>query len=606
MLQPNIHTPNPIFLPTAIREFVRSSAANTSKGDSCCSLKKVTGLKSLNMELSWTPFQFGCKIPTDEDVSRVNDEFEFPGLIDIDSSKITNLLERAAMSSNTINNLRGWNYFDANIEPTDIAQFEIMLTREERRRTSKVSDYPKDDRLSDQIELHPFHTSDGDGENETPDITARGLAKSPSCAWDVALDGSGVSFARSPSAAGDRSLVQDQFVNDLVLHQETDKENVPPVLHYPQPRQFVDIHGLYQDQDSFPFETPSENTVYGAFVPLSFDSSHGPSHQHSQTYETDQEFIHDECTTGTDKSSFSKSLLRRSASHEVLVEQVPGPTDAIPSSNSTLNPAEAIHDTLLTSTHATFAARSLAEFMAWRNKPGNLASFNVTDRPNAAEISSDHIPSGTPSAGYVTPENIVDQNTLFLPSPWQLPPTLHRYLASIDLLQKRSIVHFLGVSECAVELVERSTLGGVDLILDSDTAVVFASLMALPSQCEALAASLGRQSWRYLHVLVIFEGFSSSLAYKFDPTSTRLAPNPYTPPILKAIKKLRRDLGIAEALETKNPNASIKFAFANSVQEAALFTRCFGDIAEANDITGGAIWGPRAWLDVEEQEVQIH
>jgi hypothetical protein len=167
------------------------------------------------------------------------------------------------------------------------------------------------------------------------------------------------------------------------------------------------------------------------------------------------------------------------------------------------------------------------------------------------------------------------------------------------------MVRSLGVRECAVELVERDTLGGVDLILDPHTTVIFASLMALPSQCEALIARLGEQSWRFARLLVIFEAFSSSLAYKSDPASTRLTPSAYTPPILKAIKKFRRDLGIAEALETKNVRASIHFAFADSVHEAALFTRCFGDCAEANDTTGGAIWGPREWLDVEEQEVRI-
>jgi len=72
-----------------------------------------------------------------------------------------------------------------------------------------------------------------------------------------------------------------------------------------------------------------------------------------------------------------------------------------------------------------------------------------------------------------------------------------------------------------------------------------------------------------------------------------------------SIKKLRRDLGIAEALGTNNAQTSIHFAFADSVHQAALFTRCFGDCAEANDVTSGAIWGSRGWLDVQEQEVRI-
>ena len=46
-------------------------------------------------------------------------------------------------------------------------------------------------------------------------------------------------------------------------------------------------------------------------------------------------------------------------------------------------------------------------------------------------------------------------------------------------------------------------------------------------------------------------------------------------------------------------------AFANTVEEAAVLTRCFGDIAEAADAdaTAGALWGDRAWLEDEYIEV---
>ncbi|KZP24085.1 hypothetical protein FIBSPDRAFT_889053 [Athelia psychrophila] len=42
---------------------------------------------------------------------------------------------------------------------------------------------------------------------------------------------------------------------------------------------------------------------------------------------------------------------------------------------------------------------------------------------------------------------------------------------------------------------------------------------------------------------------------------------------------------------------------ADTFEQAAMFTKCFCDCAEANDATGGVIWGSREWLDNEEQEV---
>ena len=44
-------------------------------------------------------------------------------------------------------------------------------------------------------------------------------------------------------------------------------------------------------------------------------------------------------------------------------------------------------------------------------------------------------------------------------------------------------------------------------------------------------------------------------------------------------------------------------AFADSVDEAAAYARSFGDIAEERDVTQGAIWGQREWLDSEISEV---
>ncbi|KZP24077.1 hypothetical protein FIBSPDRAFT_930065 [Athelia psychrophila] len=91
---------------------------------------------------------------------------------------------------------------------------------------------------------------------------------------------------------------------------------------------------------------------------------------------------------------------------------------------------------------------------------------------------------------YAAPESIQDRNTLIFPSPRLLPSTVHRYLASVGFVQKRSI----------------------------------------------------------------------------------------------------------------KTNTSVHLALADTFEQAAMFTKCFCDCAEANDATGGVIWGSREWLDNEEQE----
>ncbi|EIN14353.1 hypothetical protein PUNSTDRAFT_58072, partial [Punctularia strigosozonata HHB-11173 SS5] len=73
---------------------------------------------------------------------------------------------------------------------------------------------------------------------------------------------------------------------------------------------------------------------------------------------------------------------------------------------------------------------------------------------------------------------------------------MHRYLASMGLVQKTLVARFLQ-SHYAVALIERRDLGGVDLILDHHTAVVYVSLPALPSDHRNLLDMLTSISWRY-------------------------------------------------------------------------------------------------------------
>lgn len=254
----------------------------------------------------------------------------------------------------------------------------------------------------------------------------------------------------------------------------------------------------------------------------------------------------------------------------------------------------------------------LDDHLALRNKPLTLDPPPQTIPPVIA--SQTHVPqSCSASPPRYAPPEIFDDHTIRLPDVWNHPATSHCYLASMTLIQKRALLRALRASECQVHLVERYTLGGMDIVIDPDTAVLFASLLALPSEVEGLSDRISQASWRYTHILVVLEAFPSSDALTADNgnknkgviNTTRLTPYAFSSPILKAVRGLRRLLSIADSFGTKNAECEIHWAFANDVAEAALFVRILGDLAEEWAVREGrdALWGDRGWLQVDENEV---
>jgi hypothetical protein len=268
------------------------------------------------------------------------------------------------------------------------------------------------------------------------------------------------------------------------------------------------------------------------------------------------------------------------------------------------------------------------------------------------------------------PPGLYDHRTLRLPPGPSAPPAkAHRYLASLDLLQKQALVRNLRSPANKVDLVERITLDGADLILDADAALIFVPLLSLPAQkqAEVLLARVARVSWGFGKLLIVFEAYPASRSVRgtaimlnssvatsapavarqcpiasstptvvpltLDTTPAPVAasaaprfpgqPNistisepelyAYTPPIMKAIRKFRRDLDIAEACGTKSAGCVVRYAFADSVTEAARLSRMFGNMMEeegegrghCGDNQGGAGWGDRKWLDLDPDEVRI-
>ncbi|OAX38957.1 hypothetical protein K503DRAFT_856354 [Rhizopogon vinicolor AM-OR11-026] len=250
----------------------------------------------------------------------------------------------------------------------------------------------------------------------------------------------------------------------------------------------------------------------------------------------------------------------------------------------------------------------LDDHLALRNKPITHAPLPLTT-PTAISSQQQASQSSGTSPPRDAPPEIFDVHTIRLPDIWDPPATNHCYLASMALIQKRALLRALRDPECQVHLVERYALGGVDIIMDPDTAVLLAPLLALPCEVEGLTDRISHASWRYAHILVILEAFPSADALTTDgnkkiTNSTKLTPYAFSPPMLKAVKKLRRLLSIADGFGTKNAGCEIHWAFANDVGKAALFVRIFGNLAEERALREGrdALWGDRGWLQVDEHE----
>lgn len=216
-----------------------------------------------------------------------------------------------------------------------------------------------------------------------------------------------------------------------------------------------------------------------------------------------------------------------------------------------------------------------------------------------------------PALPEATREDVVDQDTLKLPRIINAASSMHRYMASFEFIQKHALVRALSSAECAIELAERTGLVGVDLILDPYSAIIILPLFRLSSRRDSYVERVAQQSWRYSKLLIVFEAYPeqlsgrSSTKYGVDLSGTASDLWAYTPPIIKAVKKFRRDLSVVEGCGSKDPQCKVTYAFADTVNEAALFIRFFGDQVEAEDETQGELWGEREWLAADSVEVSV-
>ncbi|KAL5533562.1 hypothetical protein ACEPAG_22 [Sanghuangporus baumii] len=217
------------------------------------------------------------------------------------------------------------------------------------------------------------------------------------------------------------------------------------------------------------------------------------------------------------------------------------------------------------------------------------------------------------------PEDLLaDTRAFVVPEHWKTPITQHTYLVSLDFVQQRRLVCSLE-SSCAVRLVERDSItpmpsaagagppepkghsADVSLILGPHSAVVFFPLSSLPSQSayKILLDALAAYSWRFSNMLLVLMAFPrSQLIRTTNPIkASKDMPSSYSPPAIKAARRVRRDLALREGTGEKRTTCAIELAFADDAEQAAKLVRAFGDL-----VSQGSQIDFNAYIGEEEQE----
>ncbi|KAJ6582851.1 hypothetical protein B0H10DRAFT_2098031 [Mycena sp. CBHHK59/15] len=592
---PNQHPPSALFLPSNLGELVAPLKAKVqvNKNPTHKFLKKAKGIPSLNVELSWVPVAAKTRIPKHVEVIKVAGPFDSEMPFSSDRQmQFEEFLERgpAAILTSKLPVQDTWERLYGNIDPgsvpdelnPEVARCEIILSRKERRRLAGI---PHE--TGESIRMADSQAEQENDAVEDPQIVDDRSIKRPRLVYEKNSDDSGIAFS---TLEQDTPAFSAPFYADAVPFSfDADKENHSPAfydeLEYedfePDDSGALEHNDRFEPQDTSGSDLPNPSRIDQLqndmvfhhepreFEPLSFDSLQAASAQPSQ---------------------LPAGNILSDETYATMFEPHP---DAIMNDLAPAKPLSVTHNA------PDIAVRSLgiADFAKLRAKKVSIPESRPIDETATLREEPSHN----------VPEYIYDRNTLRLPSTWNLPRTRHRYMVSMELVQKQALVRSLRSRDCSIDLVERDTLCGVDLILDPHTAVIFTNLLVLPSQCVELTARIGQQSWLYSRLLVVFDAYPPSRPYQAKAGSSVASELfAYTPPVLKALGKLRRDMGISEGCGSTRQACQVKYAFADTVDEAAMFTRYFGDFAEANDESQGIIWGDRTWLDDDVPEVWEH
>lgn len=609
LLPPNEHLPGALFLPKKLLEYVCPPKMARAHNDQAISthqfLKKAKGIQSLGLALPWTPFTIKGSLPTHMDITgstTLIDGDDLRNALPKDHIKtqVQSLLDAALMldSSPVVSDTKHF-LLDEDNGPLSEDDSEIMLSRVERIRLSglkSVEDNDEDDSNSDKenqpLSQRPAKRARIDNHHNIDDSGIAAFSHK-----HLSVENS------SPANPPPIILPNDDISNPFRFSQPHDMFDVAMTSTSSYQLEQGDHFFQQQlfDEDAYPMSQFStgiredSQSQQGPFQPLSFESNEALS-QHITRRETSMEphsapprmiCLYEPDIIGTDANEYT---VTNSIAPALSTQPAP---DLLPRSLADSTPIT--NDAIFIPEIATHPL-GITDFLKLRAKCTNSTEFpSATAHPCAPDV---QVESAIPEAPRTAPPEIFDKNTLRLPTRGA-PSSAHLYMASMGTLQKQVLIRTLRSNLCAVGLVERDHLSNVDLILDPNTAIVFASLISLSSQREAVLSTVSEQSWRYTNLLVIFEAYPMSASYK---ASAPVPLNAYTPPNLKAIGRFRRDVDLAEACDKKSPACRVRMAFADTVEDAAMLVRYFGDVAETEDVSQGMVWGDRSWLDGEVPE----
>ncbi|PIL31443.1 hypothetical protein GSI_06144 [Ganoderma sinense ZZ0214-1] len=630
-------------------------------------LKRAKGLQSLQLELSWIPFKYGRTVPTDEEVADVADDIsaQLVKTIELPQDDVTSRLSELLDDSLAISggtqpestaltpSAAVWFLDDECDFSVSVSEsFEdgigLVLTRSDRMRLAGLCPLVDRDHDEDTGSNDDENTKDNDPGSPRGRPTKRvrfqdinDLEEATRTIFEEVIHETAYSadeFFAPQEPHVDAGSFASSFTQMAYDAEGFDGPAADGNL-------FLDMDLIHcgGDVSDSPCHHLPESPTFP--VPLHSHSSHtnhvfaSASPEQSQIIRINELTAADDLSPGQPLGNFrrlpSAPLGCGPLSSNVIVPA------AI--SHISLNPhpateAMVTEECLSAAVHTSSAATSVApainisareslvEYLTLRGKTSVLRpDTSISAPPCAATHETSN--SGNPvhlapiaplSDRRCAPAELVDHRTLIVPGHFPRPETRHTYMASLSLVQKRSIVRALG-SHCAVDLVEREHLGdsstssasmsgSEDLVLDCDTAVLFPPLELLPARAAELLALLCRLSWRYAHILVVFECYPSACDYSLTGDAARagadrLVASVWSAPVVRAVRNLRRDLAISEGLQTKCETCLVEYAFANSPEEAAVLARRYGDLAEARDTTGGDAWGRRLWLTDEERDV---
>ncbi|KAF9012728.1 hypothetical protein BDQ17DRAFT_1420071 [Cyathus striatus] len=555
-------------------------------------LKKAKGLASLRLQLSWVTFTTDAPLPSTAEITRVSSLLEVSDAdrlgvpLEYLNTQIQNLVDIAEQNSVEdvqVLERRRWEKFDDG-SPVAVPRAGddvfggtggLLLSRKERMRASGTLGAVHSDESDTDL---PVILDDINAQDQRVNRGERPRKRRRLSSSSSSPDVSGVRALTHEGSSQQRPTF-DLPPSDCYVYDEENKENIPL-----PPSSFSDLQsdpvggGVMVTEEEVDQAMEICNEGYLDYV---LDEVMKPV---VDNMEGDYRVTHNDGFEDQSAELLS-GLVRR----DVHGSSQYSPRKPLPTQRSGYNPAPQCD----LASHAL----GVSAFAALRAKKVTASPVEATITPSPVMVTSSDIKPRT------APPEIFDRNTLRLPSSLD-NPSMHRYLASLEFLQKQAIIRALP----NVVLAERDTLHGVDVIVDPHTAVIIAPLLPLPSQCEALLATVSRHSWHYNNLLVVFEAYPSSHSIKSRRRLNKYdtedpMPYAYTPPILKAIKKLRRDVDIAEACGSSRPGVNVQWAFADKVTEAAQYIRSCGDLAQERDITQGVLWNDeRQWMPDEGTE----